>query len=168
MARNTRPRKAYRPRPVHSNALQVAITGAAKLPRADVVRQMAVARQALAEFSAGRHCPTHWRSLADTANMAESLALLGIGSGPNAQDVITQAQAVLAHVATRHAQRGSWTLYAAELDTLQWLLTLHHVQLGECTYTEFERAFADTRNRVAQARAGNPPAGAIVIEGEIA
>ena len=123
---------------------------------------------ALAEFSAGRHCPTHWRSLADTANMAESLAALGIGKGADAQAVITQAKAALAQVDTRHTQRNSWTLYAAELDALQWLLTLHQVQLAQCTYTEFERAFNDTRNRIAQARAGNPPAHAVIVEGEIA
>ena len=168
MGRTAKPRKAYRPHSVHLNAHQVAMTGASMLPRADVLRQMNIARQALAEFTRGQHCAPHWRSLADTANMAESLAMLGIGTGADGHAVITRAQTALAQVATRHRTRGSWTLYADELDALQWLLTLHHIQLGACTYTEFERAFADTRNRIAQARAGNPPAGAVIVEGEIA
>lgn len=168
MARNARPRKPYRPRAVHNNAVQVAITGAHKLPPQDVARQMALARQALAEFTRAQHCPAHWRSLADVANLAESLALLGIGGGADAQRVIRQAQAALHGVATRHADGRSWTLYADELAALQWLLTLHHMQLGECTYTEFDRAFTATRNRIAQARAGNAPAGAVIVEGELA
>lgn len=168
MPRPNRPRKAYRPKPVHTNAHLHAIAGAHKLARADVAQQVHIMRIAVAEFSRGRDCAHHWRSLADTANVAESLAALGICSGSDAQRVIGAAQAALAQVAARHRGRGTWTLHATEIDALQWLVTLHARQLAECDYAELERAMEHTRRRVAQARAGNAPAGAIVVEGEIA
>ena len=67
----------------------------------------------------------------------------------------------------RYTMRGTWTLYPDELESLQWLVTLHTRQLAECDYGEFEKAYQTTSNRVAQARAGNAPAGAIVIVGDV-
>ena len=168
-ARNTKhPRKAYRPQGVHVNAVQRAIGGAQRLSRDDVARQVHIVRNALAQFACGQHCAQHWASLADTANVTESLAAIGIGAGADAQRVINQAQQALHDVHQRHRRTGSWTLYAAELDALQWLSTRHHTQLAACSYSEFERAMHATHQRLSQARAGNAPAGAIVVQGEIA
>lgn len=161
-------RKAYRPQPVHLNAVQVAIGGATRLSTQHVAGQMHIVRTALADFSRGQQCPDHWRSLADVANMAESLADIGIGAGADARTVIEAAQRTLHDVAVRHRARGSWTLYAHELDALQWLATLHHTQLAACSYSEFERALHATQQRISQARAGNAPAGAIVVQGALA
>ncbi len=164
----TKPRKKYRPGPVHANAVAIAINGVRKLSAADVAMQRIIVDKALLDFSAGRECATHWRSLADTANMTETLSAIGICSGQQADEIIGKAQQALAAVQQRHAARGTWTLYPTELDTLQWLATLHARQLSECSYAEFERAFNLTRQRIAQARAGNAPRGAVVVEGDIA
>lgn len=168
MPRSARPRKAYRPRPVHTNATQGAINGARKLSAADVLQQLTLCRHALQEFSAGRDCPRHWLSLADTANMAQGLAALRIGCGDQADQVIEQAQAALAAVQQRRHAGGSWTLYAAELEALGWLIALHTTQLGACDYAEFDKAFHQTHERLSQARAGNAPRGAVVVVGQIA
>jgi hypothetical protein len=157
-----------KPRPVHLNAVQMAINRARKLAPADVAGHVALITTALATFMRGTDCAAHWRSLADTANVAETFAAMGICSGPDAQRVIEQAQAALYAVQMRHQQRGSWTLYAQEVEELTWLNALHAHQLRECTYGEFERALQTTRHRVAGARAGNAPAGALVITGDIA
>ena len=163
-----KPRKAYRQRPVHTNAVSIALNLVRKLSDADVSMQRGAMTTALREFSAGQHCPVHWRSLADTANMAETLAGMGICSGDQADAVVEKAQQALADVQHRHATRGTWTLYAAELDALDWLVVLHARQLAECSYGEFERAFNATRERIAQALAGNAARGAVVIRGDIA
>lgn len=163
-----KPRKKYRPRPVHANAVEIAINGARKLSYQDVERQRGIVCHALIEFTAGRDCAQHWRSLADTANMAETFVGMGICSGTQAEEVVERAQAALAAVQQRHAARGTWTLYGAEIDALQWLAALHLKQLAECSYAEFERAFHTTRERIAQAIAGNAPKGAVVIRGDIA
>ena len=167
MPRSARPRKAYRPRTVAANATDIALNNAHKLDRKDAAGQAALLRTALAEFQRGRDAGVHWRSLADAANMAETLAAMRICSGADADRIIQRAQQVLHDVALRHRERGTWALKHDELDALQWLLSLHTTQLAECDYSEFCRAMDRTRVRVAQARAGNAAPGALVIEGEL-
>lgn len=167
MGRTAKPRKAYRPQPLHLNAHQLAMAKVHKLRQVDLADQCNVLDTALRTFAAGHNCAHHWRSLADAANVCESMAALGIGAGSQATEIIQGAQRVLHDVLQRHRTRGSWTLYPLELDTLYWLLALHKRQLAECDYSEFVRALDQTHARVAQARAGNAPAGAIVVEGEI-
>lgn len=167
MGRTTKPRKAYRPQPVHANALHRTLARVHKIAPEDVAGQISIMATALREFSAGQHCLHHWRSLADTSNVAESLTAAGICSGPDADHVIHTAQAALAAVHERSRTRGTWTLYPAELDALHWLVALHARQLGECDHAEFERAWQTTHQRVSAARAGNAPRGAIVIVGDI-
>ena len=163
-----KPRKQYRPYRVACNALEIVLNKVRKLSADDVQRQREIMTTALREFSAGKNCAEHWRSLADAANMTETFAGMGICSGPQAETIIHVAQQSLADVQGRHAMRGTWTLYATELDRLEWMLTLHLRQLSECDYGELEKAYQTTRNRIAQARAGNAPAGAVVIVGDVA
>ena len=159
-------------RPVYLNALQRAIVGSAKLLPAEVQRQRTASAHALEQLMLGRDCLTAWRSLADTANMAESLAAIGVGCGPEAGQVIADAQEALAYVMQEREARGTWALHASEREEVRgrlgWLISLHVTQLQNCSHTMFERAYQATQQRVAQARAGNAAAGTIVIEGEIA
>lgn len=160
-------RKQRQARPAATNAWAIAINRARKLAAADVARQNAIVRQAVADFCRGLHCAGHWRSLADTANMSETLAGMGLGAGPDAERVVNTAQQTLHDVHQRHAQRGTWTLYADEIDSLHWLAQLHQLQLQACSYGEFQTAYTRTANRLAQARAGNAPRGAIVVLGDM-
>ena len=168
MSRRARRRQAGH---VAMNAVEIAINRARKLSTEDVVRQHRITTHALDEFSRGNNCPLHWNSLADAANMAETLAGMGLGSGADADRVISDAQHAqhaLHDVHQRHTQRGTWTLYADEIDALRWLVTLHcTVQLSACSYGEFCDAYERTHNRMQQALAGNAPAGALVITGGI-
>lgn len=167
MARNAKPRKPHRPRPL-VNPVQRAITGVQLLGTRDVAMQITLARNALAELGRGHDAGLHWRSLADTANMAESLAALRIGSGADADRIIRSAQRALADIHARlQAGRGR-ALHHHEVEALQWLISPHRMQLAECSYSEFDRAFRATRERISQARAGNAPRDAIVVEGLIA
>lgn len=167
MSRRARAR-ADHPRRVATNAIDIAINGARKLSRADVDGHHALMMRAKREFCQGINCELHWLSLADAANVAETFASMGLGAGQDAEDVIRCAQEALAAVHQRHQLRGSWTLYSDEIDALGWLVHLHNVQMSACSYSEFSRAMDQTAMRVAQARAGNAPAGAIVVVGQIA
>ena len=166
MPSTQKPRKRYRPRAVALNATQIAINRVGKLSPEDVDGQVGLARRALREFACGVECARHWCGLADVANMAETLSRMGICSGPDAQTILDDAMAALSAVHTRHRQRGTWTLYPAELDALRWMTTLHARQLSECDYGEFDGAYKTTSERMRQARAGNAPAGAVVVCGE--
>lgn len=164
-----RPRKAYRPRQAPLvNPVHRAMTGVRLLEASDVQGQINLARRALAELGRGHDVMQHWRSLADTDNMAESLAALGIGSGADAQRVISTAQRALADIAGRLQHSSTRALYHHEVDALQWLISLHATQLQACSYAEFERAFLNTRQRLQQARAGNAPRDAVVVIGDMA
>jgi hypothetical protein len=167
MAGTRKPRRKYRPGAVHTNTVQLALRRASKLARADVLGQHKLQQRALAEFAAGQHCAAHWRTLADAANMAETLAGIGIGTGADAKQIINDAQHALAAVAQRHQDRRTWTLYAGELDALRWLIALHGRQLAECSYGEFDAAYTRTANRLSQALAGNAAADAVVVVGDV-
>ena len=168
MSRRARIRKAYRPKEIHLNAVQRAIEGRALLPREQVASIKAVLSSALVAFGRGESCADHWLSMADALNVAEGLTDVGICSDDDSIDRITSGQQALANVRQRHSVRGSWTLYPTERQALDDALWLHGVQLDHCCFHEYERAVDRTRERVRQARAGNAPRGAIVIEGAIA
>ena len=156
MSRRARTRNAH-PRRCALNSIEIAING-----------HLLLITRAKDEFSRGIDCQRHWLSLADTANVAETFASMGLGRGDDADMVIQRAQQALHDVHERHATRNTWTLYADEIDALTWLVQLHRVQLAACSYSEFAHALDATEQRMRQARAGNAPAGAIVIVGQIA
>ena len=158
--------RKYAAKPVYLNAVQIALARVKPLSAADVAGQTALIQHALAQFCQGTNCDAHWRSLADAANMAETLAGMGLGSGDDATRVIELAQRTLADVHQRHTTRGSWTLYADEIDALHWLVRLHcSAQLPACSYGELSDAMTATRNRMQQALAGNAPRNALVVDG---
>jgi len=167
MSRRARTRNSH-PRRCALNSVQIAINGARKLSAEDVDGHLLLITRAKDEFSRGVDCQRHWLSLADTANVAETFASMGLGRGDDADTVIQRAQQALHDVHERHATRNTWTLYADEIDALAWLVQLHRVQLAACSYSEFAHALDVTEQRMRQARAGNAPAGAIVIVGQIA
>lgn len=166
MNRRARQRAGCR-RYAATNAVQIAINGARRLSDADVGGHRLLLERALREFACGEQCPLHWSILADSANMAETLAGMGLGAGADAERVIDDAQRVLTAVYDRHAQRGTWTLYADEIDILGWLVRLYVVQLGACSYSEFESAYTATAERIRQAAAGNAAPGTRVVVGTV-
>lgn len=156
-----------RPRPVHLNALQRAINGARKLSQEDVQLLRSGMRQAFDDFGRGVRCASHWLTMADALNVAESLCDMGICSDDASRQRVLDGQAVLATVRMRFGERGTWALRAAERQQLDDALWLHGVQLEHCSLREFSSAVDRTAERVRQARTGNAPAGAIVIDGGI-
>lgn len=150
------------------NPIAVAIEGAARLPAADRIALQGIVQHALDSFRRGADCAAQWCVLADALNIAESLARLGIASDADSMERINAAQRALATAHQRHSTRGTWALRGAELQALDAGLWTHRIQLDYCSLREFERARHDTAERMRQARAGNAPAGAVVIEGAIA
>ena len=69
--------RKYQPRPVHSNAMQIALARVKPLTAADVAGQTALVQNALQQFCQGINCDAHWCRLADTANMGSALGMAG-------------------------------------------------------------------------------------------
>lgn len=149
------------------NAIQIAINGSRKLDAADVAGMKAAHALALRSLTRGEEYAAAWMRLADAANMAETLAAMRIGAGDDADAVIEAAQAALAEIHTRYTERGTRALYADEIDALSWLVRLHDTQLSEVSYREFRDAFERTKQRIAQAQAGNVAPGVTVIAGSV-
>ncbi len=167
MSAAKKPARVRRPGRVIRNPFEVAIAQAQKLTPAGRAHLQGIVTTAFEDFRRGARCADAWATMADALNMAESLAGLNIASDHASRTKIDRGQQVLADVCLRFHERASWTLYPAELTALDEALFIHRVQLEHCSLGEFDQAETLTRNRVFQARHGNAPAGARVIEGAI-
>lgn len=165
MSRRARQRAHHPRRAGALNAVEIAINGARRLSDDDVQGRRRLLERARREMACGVQWRLHWGRLADAANMAETFAAMGLGSGPDAERVITAAQRALHDAHVRHAERGSCALYADEIDALDWLVRVHVLQLASCSYSEFAAAYDRTRERISQAMAGNATPGACVVVG---
>lgn len=149
------------------NPIATAMRGASLLPRDEVAGMVRRMRASITALCTGDRLAEAWASLADVLNVAEALADLRIGSGPEARAVIAKAQdALLAIHARAEASAGRpVALHAAEIDALHWLAALHEAQLAACSLREYERAVLRVVERSRQALAGN--AGRLRIVGEL-
>ncbi len=154
MSKSKKPRKAYRPRPVHLNSITRAIEGAALLDPREVAKAVAGVDNAFDLFRQAVDPVQHWRVMADALNVAETMSDIGICSDAASLQLILDGQGVLARVAEQRAACGSWALRAADMATLREALDRHHLQLQFISGAEYERAIAQTRARVEAARRG--------------
>jgi hypothetical protein len=155
---------------MYLNAHVIAISRVRKISDFDANEQRRLINEHFTAYLQGDDCPSRWRSLADAANMAETLAEMGLGSGQDADEIIAAGQAALANAWQRahptNGRRGTWTLYPNEIEALRWLVTLHtNTQLPACSYGELDTAIKRTCTRIAQAKAGNASPGTVMLEG---
>lgn len=167
MARNKRPRKAYRPRTIDPSAHLSAISGSRKLTPDEVQQGVLAVDRAYAAFASGHECAFHWRALADALNVAEALADVGICSDPESREAILAAQRALERLQRQHRAIGTWALWDDDERDLRAGLGRHKLQLTLCDYSEYRRAVTDAHRRLAGALAGNAPKDALVIVGEL-
>lgn len=142
---------------VVSTPLEAAILNSAKLPRQDVDGQLASLRAHAEHLLSGAPtAETSWRSIADSSNMAETLAKMRIGGGKQALQIIGDAQRALAKARDNAKARGSWAMRAEDRDELReavdWLLSLHQIQMQEVSVREYAEAFRKTQARMATFR----------------
>lgn len=133
-------KKRYRPKPVHLNALQRAIEGARKLERQYVVDMKAALDDAFHRLKIGDDPKEAWKCLADSLNVGEALADLGICSDEGSRSRLQDGHNALRLIATRQQRTGSWALYPAEINHLGDAIWIHTIQLEHASLSEFERA----------------------------
>jgi hypothetical protein len=152
---------------MYQNPVQAAMAGAALLDEADRINLRRILSQAVDNLRTTKDALDGWRSIADAMNVAEALAYIGICSDGVSRFIIAEAQGVLGAIQARHKERGSWTLYAVELQTLANAVERHMLQLEFCSMREYQQAAERVRNKVRQALAGNAGPGVQVIEGQL-
>lgn len=142
--------------------LAVAAHRASTLTQGERVAELQPASDAVTAARRGQRKmrAPHWMALADTANVAEALAQLGIASNLSAD--IEAAHAALVDVFAHQQATGRWECTAPQLAAIDELLWIFGVQIEHCSHGELADAKQRVRDVCAQARAGNGAPGTVV------
>lgn len=140
MSRNKKPRKAYRPKPVAVNNMDIARHNAAKPApedRAEVLAMLEKAIKALREGVATEH---QWSIVAGSVTVAQAIERGGIVRGMQEHWLATEK--ALQHIYDRAMSLGGgrWlrvTLYFDEIDALRGFFNLHKFQMNQLGRAEF-------------------------------
>lgn len=164
MPRSSKPRKSYRPAGVRMDAHLHAVDRIATLLPHQRQQLAGPTAAALELFRRGAGSRAAWCDLADACNVAEALAQMHIGGEP-LLPAIHAAQAALAAVHQRQAQRASWTLRGQEITALDEVCYWHAWQLEQATQGELHDAVQQVKRRTAGALAGAAGPGTVVCVG---
>jgi hypothetical protein len=168
MPRNHKPRNRYVPKRVDPDPMGLAMTGAALLTPEQLRKLFGPLNTAFDAFRTGRGTPAAWCDLADAMNVAEALAERNIAN--DHAEKFLAAQGVLADVHGRShvPDRGSYTLYAAEIVALDDAVFMHRIQLEHCSQRELLESIEQVKRRVQAALAGNAsPRARICVPGAL-
>ena len=121
-----------------------AITDAGRL---DKLRLLELS--ALEAFRTGKATPEDWRQLADMVNVAETMALDGIG--PEVIEPCAQASTALGEAHARYKTHGRLGLSGPQLQSLRNLHEFHDLQRTSISRGEYERAIKKTADRIRSA-----------------
>ena len=153
MPRSTKPRRAYRAKPVDRDPITLAISAAAKLQPDQQVAVMAPVRRAFDEMRRGAGSEAAICELSNAMNIGEQLAARNIAN--NHIDKFRSALEVLVAVLERGTRPGgSFTLRGPELAALDDGLWMLSIQLQHCSQREAREAIADVKRVVQGALAG--------------
>ncbi len=156
----SRPRKRYVPKRVANDPVLVAITRAIALTPERRAQLFDPIRAAFEAARRGQLTKAGWRDLADAVNVGEQLARRGIASD-RVGDFLA-AMKVLADLIERAEERGTWTMYPAEISALELVVEIHRIQLEHCSQGELMESIAAVRRWVTEAKRGNYTPGARV------
>ena len=153
MPRNAKPRKRHTPRPIELDPMSLAHSRASLLQPQQRAALIEPIRAAFERLRTGRGDWAAWCNVADALNVSERLAEANIAN--DHMPALRTAQAVLAALHARHAERQSWVMRGPEIATLQHALEIHEVQLEVCTQGEMHDAIRTVLRCVAAALKGN-------------
>lgn len=152
MSANKKPRKAYRPRPVAVNNLELAIHGAAKPHRTDRADVLGKLTEAVQRLLTGVATELDWSVAAGAVSVAMAVERQGIVRG--LQGHLVSADVALQAIYDRCRLPLMWlrpTLTFQEMDAVRLLVELHTFQIEQLGRAEFLAAVdVATKNTLAQ------------------
>lgn len=152
MSRSKKPRKAYRPRPVAINTLDLALHRAAKPAREDRTEVLDKLNKAVAALCSGVATEMDWSVAAGAVAVAMAVERQGIVRG--LQEHLDTAEQVLQAIHDRCSLPMMWlrpTLTIQEVDAIRLLAELHTFQIEQLGRAEFLAAIdAATKETLAQ------------------
>lgn len=138
MSRNKKPRKAYRPRQIVVNTLEVALHNAAKPARSDRAEVLGLLGKSIQALCAGVATEHDWSIAAGSVSVAKAVENQGIVRG--LQEHLDSAERALQAIYDRCRTHTMWlrpTLTIQEVDALRLLQELHTFQLENLGRAEF-------------------------------
>ncbi len=138
MRRNKRPRKAYRPRQIAINTLELAIHRAAKPPRQDLDEILAGLDEAIQALCTGVATELQWSIVSGACTLAQAIERLGVVRG--LQEHLTHIDLVLQAIYNRCRLPALWlrpTLTFEEAEAVRLLRELHAFQMEQLGRGEF-------------------------------
>lgn len=152
MARNTKPRKPYRPKyKPDVNPIELAILRAAALTPAEVEITMQPIAPALQALREGRASHDDWDNLQGMTTAALAIEAKGIVKG--LRSVMQAAHDALANIYDRSQLHDGWrptALYAPELAAITEAVRLHRWQLAQLSGGEYHAAIRRAVGQVQQ------------------
>lgn len=154
MSRSKKPRKAYRPRQIAVNTLELALHRAAKPAATDRAEVLGVLRKAIQALREGVATEHQWSIAAGAVTVALAIERHGVVRG--LREHLKSAERHLQDVHDRALRNGGgrWvqvTLYYQELDALQTFMELHAFQVEQLGRAEFIAAIdAAEKDTIAQ------------------
>lgn len=153
MAGNKRPRKAYRPRQVITNTLQMAACGSAAVP-ADVVRSyVGPMRVLLGQIKAGAEEFSEWTRVRDAVMVCEALLETGAADVPahERESLVSGWLRAIESAVSRRRYGPRDGLTADERSQLDLMLTWYEALLGSATQAQLLSAQRHALRRVRDA-----------------
>jgi len=144
----SKPRKKYRPKPVKTCTLQLAMQGWAYLSKEDQAARVNPVREAVSFISKGAGAKEHWSAIFDALNMLEQFNQMPqVMTG--ARDYIESMQTVIVNILDR-AKEGKRALYPTELEDLRGFADLWAEVLTTVTHRDYYVCETKTHQRLVQ------------------
>jgi hypothetical protein len=144
----SKPRKKYRPKPIKTCTLQLAVQGVSYLSKEDQAARVAPIREAVSCISRGAGTKEHWSAIFDALNMLEQFDQMPqVMTG--ARDYIESMQTVIVNILDR-AKEGKRALYPAELEDMRGFVDLWADVLATVTHSDYYVCAEKTHKRLVQ------------------
>lgn len=149
MSRSHKPRKAYRPRQIAINTLEIALHRAAKPAPADRAEVLNILRLAAKALREGVATELQWSIVAGGVDVAKAIERQGIVRG--LAEHLASAESSLQAIYDRAMATGTWkptALHYYELDAVQTFVDLHVFQVNQLGRAEFLAAIDEAAGQI--------------------
>ena len=140
MAKNKKPSKKYKPKPVRLNPMGFVIENmtSMKTYTAFMLKLNIRNHGALSTLTTGKGKQWDIQTMIEMVNITEAFARLGFGQ--DYSDVVRDGMQALRSVGKRGAETGSFVLKSAEMNALNTIMELHDAQMEMVTLKDMDSA----------------------------
>ena len=128
------------------NPITLAISGACKVSEIDLDKLRLRELSSIESFATNTATLNDFRNICDMLNLAETLALSGVGL--EAMETCKEVQSALIEAKERYVETGNFGLPWIDLIALRELYAWHDAQRDVIDRSEYERAIQKTMNKI--------------------